>query len=58
MNIFEESSLTLLLCLRIIFQSTALKSAECKTVCAEGTMDILTRQTALQGTNRNKTIFN
>lgn len=37
MNILDESSLTLLLCLRVIFQSTALKSAECKIVCAEGT---------------------
>lgn len=37
MNILDESSLTLPLCWRIIFQSTALKSAECKTVCAEGT---------------------
>lgn len=37
MNIIDERSLTLLLCLRIIFQSTALKPVECKTVCAEGT---------------------
>lgn len=41
MNILDESSLTLLLCLRVIFQSRALKSAECKTVCAEGTTGYL-----------------